>query len=57
MESVISPFISQSLAKSTSSQNLKNALSKKAAANINIHTMGDKGNIFVYSYSKLFKYI
>jgi len=37
----ISPFISQSLAKSS---NLKNALAKKAAAHINIHDMGDKGN-------------
>ncbi|KAL5242997.1 hypothetical protein ACI65C_010407 [Semiaphis heraclei] len=38
-ESIISPYISQSLAKST---NLKSALSKKAASNINIHDMGDK---------------
>lgn len=44
-ESIISPYISQSLAKST---NLKSALSKKAASNINIHDMGDKGTIFLF---------
>jgi len=38
------PYISQSLAKSTNS---RSALIKKAAAHINIHAMGEKGNIFL----------
>lgn len=50
-ESVISPFIFQSLTKSA---NLKGALAKKATAHINIDDMGDKGNFFVNFYSKLF---
>lgn len=50
-ESVISPFIFQSLTKST---NPKSALAKKATAHINIHDMGNKGNFFVNFYSKLF---
>lgn len=43
-ETVTLPYISQSLAKSTNS---RSALTKKAAANINIHAMGEKGNIFL----------
>ncbi|XP_050057917.1 transcription termination factor 2-like isoform X3 [Aphis gossypii] len=38
-ETVTLPYISQSLAKSTNS---RSALTKKAAANINIHAMGEK---------------
>lgn len=49
LDVAISPFISQSIAKST---NLKGALAKKAAAHINIHDMGDKGNFFVNFYNK-----
>jgi len=47
-ESVISPYISQSLEKSTNS---RSALAKKATADTNIHTMSEKGNIFTYSHS------
>lgn len=41
----INPFIFKSVAKSTGVKSFRKALTKKAAANININDMGDQGNI------------
>lgn len=50
-DELVSPFITQSVTKTITSQNLKKALAKKATTNLSIKDMGNKGtyiNIFIF---------